>query len=154
VWYAWNPLAVVEVAGSGHFEPLALLPLVAAAALAPAARARGWAAFAASLGAKYAGVVALPAFVRHARPRARAILAAAMVLVPPFALYELAGWLRFDSLRAYAENWRYNDFAFAWLRMHVQDPLVARRIAGGATLALAVACGCAARSLAGGATGA
>ena len=27
-WYAWNPLVVVEVAGSGHYEPLALLPLV------------------------------------------------------------------------------------------------------------------------------
>ena len=28
VLYAWRPLVVVEVAGSGHYEPLALLPLV------------------------------------------------------------------------------------------------------------------------------
>ena len=28
--YAWHPLAVVEIAGSGHPEPLVLVPMLAA----------------------------------------------------------------------------------------------------------------------------
>ena len=66
LWYAWNPLAVVEIAGSGHCEPLALVPLVAAVAWVGPHRARGWAAWAASTAAKYAALVTVPAFSVHA----------------------------------------------------------------------------------------
>jgi len=163
VWYAWNPLAVVEVAGSGHFEPLALAPLVAAVGWAHPARpvatrwawgqARAWAAFAAGISVKYAALAALPAFLRHAPPRGRALLAAGAVAGACFAAYAGSGSHLFDSLRAYAEHWRFNDFAFAWLRTQVDDPLRARRLAAITIAAIAVTSALAARSLAGAACG-
>lgn len=164
VWYAWNPLAVVEVGSSGHYEPLGLLPLLAAFVWAhpvrPAASrwawgsARAWAAFAAGACTKYAALVAMPALLRHAPPRGRALLLAAAVTVLCFAWYAPAGSHLFDSLRAYAEHWRFNDFGFAWLRGHVDDPMRARRIAAIAGGVAALGCAWVARSAAGAACGA
>jgi len=115
VLYAWNPLAVVEVAGSGHVEPLAVVFLLLAA---------GWImdrrdglstlALAASLHAKLLPAILIPGFWRHYSPRARLLL--------PFAV--AAGFLPLAiwgpaigaGLFAYAERWEYNAFFYSGIQ--------------------------------------
>lgn len=129
--YAWSPLAVVEIAASGHLEPLGVLPFVAALALVPRRPTWGWTAFACSLVAKYAALAALPTYARAAPPRLRALMATVAVVGGSYALYAGAGSHLFDSLRTYAEYWRYNDCLFSLLQRLVHDPRHARRIAAG-----------------------
>ena len=54
---AWNPLLVLEVSSSGHFEPLALLPLVAGLVLLGRSERAAWATFGLGLSIKFAGAV-------------------------------------------------------------------------------------------------
>jgi hypothetical protein len=139
--YAWNPLAVVEVAGSGHFEPLGILPLVAALVLGSARRRPAWAALAASIAAKYAALVVVPSFWRSVPPRKGGLLAALAVLAAAFLPFAASGAHLFDSLRAWSEHWRYNDLLFSLLSLWIADPGRARwTVAGvGALVCVAVA---------------
>jgi hypothetical protein len=128
VLYAWNPLAVVEVAASGHLEPLGLLPLVAAVLLVHRHRNRGWGALACSMAAKYTALAALPAFLRVVPPRWGAAATALGILSATALPFVAAGPHVFDSLRAYAEHWRYNDLVFSLVHRFVTEPRVARRV--------------------------
>lgn len=129
VLYAWNPLAVMETAGSGHVEPLgALLVLVSVVALIPGAAPRedgpspdrGWRglisplALAGAIHAKLLPVALLPARLLRSDTRRRFwTLAALVALALPYAL---TGPVLGGGLFAYAERWEYNAFAFAGLR--------------------------------------
>lgn len=134
--YAWNPLVVVEVAASGHLEPFGIALLVVAIVYRQRAPAFAWAALAASIAAKYASLVAVPFFVlaAPAPPRPRALLAAAAVFAAVLAPYATAGWKLFDSLRVYAEHWRYNDIFFRLVQALVAEPRWARIASGGVLL--------------------
>jgi hypothetical protein len=113
--YAWNPLAVVEVAGSGHMEPLALVFLVAALVGASSRPASAWVALAACVAVKLAGLAVAPLVARVHPPRpwmlGVALLGMAAVSLP----YADAGAALFASLRLYAAKWRFNDLLFAAL---------------------------------------
>jgi alpha-1,6-mannosyltransferase len=109
--YAWNPLLIKEIAGSGHVEA-AVLALLAAGALAVARGRTTIAASALGLAAltKVGPLVALPAFLRAA-PRHRWPLAAlpAMLVALPF----VTGWLGLlEGLATFGREWRFN--AGAW----------------------------------------
>jgi hypothetical protein len=135
-FYAWNPLVIVEVAGSGHLEPLALLPLVGALLWASRRPVLAWPALAASVAVKYAGGLVAPLLLRARRPplTAVAVAAAGLALVTlPFAG---AGARLFDSLWLYAEKWRHNDGLFAALAALTGSLWWAKALA--ATLVLAV----------------
>lgn len=111
VW-AWSPLAVVEIAGSGHNEPLALL-FVALALWALEARQPGAAALLAALGAQSKLLPALFAAAWLRRFRAWHLAGAAAlgaVLVWPFAG---AGADLWRSLLAYGRSWLFNETVFA-----------------------------------------
>lgn len=109
---AWSPLALVEIAGSGHNEALAMLMLV----LGLAALAAGRLLPAALLGGLAVQAKLIPAFVAAAwwrRLRARDLLAAgllAMVFVLPY-VGARQGLVR--SLVAYGRYWRFNETLFA-----------------------------------------
>lgn len=136
--WLWSPLVIVEVAWSGHLEPLGILPMVAAllwldrsdaagegATVGDEADGRGRAAASAGpavggallgLGAavKFAPAAALPALARrHGR---RALLAA--VLVPAVLLvpYLDAGGALLSGLGEYAARWEFNAGIFLALR--------------------------------------
>jgi hypothetical protein len=129
--YAWNPLAVVEVAGTGHVEALALLPLILALLLAPRHRVLGWCALAASVAAKYAALILVPLLARAARPRPLAV-AAALAFVTLLTLpYVKAGAGLFSSLRVYIDIWRYNDLLFRILLPLAGSLLRAKLVAAG-----------------------
>lgn len=111
--YAWNPLAVVEVAGSGHLEPLALVFLVAALRCAASRPASAWFALAGCVVVKVGGLVVAPLVARVRPPRpwmlGAALLGMAAVTLP----YADAGTALFASLWLYAAKWRFNDLFFA-----------------------------------------
>lgn len=122
ILYAWHPLAAVEVASSGHYEPLAILPMVTGLLLMQHRRpTEGWVAWGLAFATKYLGV--LPAFfaladlARRSEHR-RALLGAITVggvlllLSVPFGL---DGRLPLGSLGTYAGNWAFNGAIFSLL---------------------------------------
>ena len=111
VLYAWNPLAVMETAASGHYEPLAvLLVLVGLVGMLGERAARSAAAVAGAIQAKLVPVVLLPAFVRRWRVREIVVFAVVVgVLAVPYAA---TGPVIGAGLFDYAERWERNAFAF------------------------------------------
>jgi hypothetical protein len=111
---AWSPLALVEIAGSGHNEALGML-LLSLSVLALEARKPLASALAAALGfdAKIVPGLVAAAWARRYRPchvLAAAALAAALV-VP----YASAGAGLWHSLGKYGTYWRFNETVFALL---------------------------------------
>jgi len=80
VIYAWNPLVLVEIWGSGHVDALVLATVVGAA-LASARRRDGLAALLLGVGAlvKIYPAALLLLFPRHRRARAAAVFAGAVI---------------------------------------------------------------------------
>jgi hypothetical protein len=109
---AWSPLALVEVAGSGHNEALGLFFLALSLAALETGRPL-LSAVAAALGfqAKLVPGLVAAAWARRYRPlHVLAALAVAALLVWP---YRSAGRVLLLSLSKYAALWRFNETAFA-----------------------------------------
>ncbi len=111
VLYAWNPLAVVEVAGSGHNDPLAVCLLLAATlGIIGNRRVLSMTALAGAALGKVFPLALLPLFAGRVRWK--------HLLVPPalaalcYLPYLPAGANLWHSGRAYAERWRFNDSVF------------------------------------------
>jgi len=110
VWvllYAWHPLVVVELAGSGHLDAVALATSVAA--LWAATRAReGWAGALVGAGTlvKLYPILLLPAVWRR-RP-ARALVACAAVVAAGYASYVQEGGAVLGSLARYVGEEEFN----------------------------------------------
>ncbi len=125
--YAWNPLPLTEIAGSGHGDALAVAFLFLALLALERGRAAGAAALAALSGmTKFAGFVLLPFLLRRVRDRRRrrtalgAAGAVVLVTVAPFltpARLTEGFVVRFQefgfSLWHYARHWRFNDSLFS-----------------------------------------
>lgn len=125
---AWSPLALVEMAGSGHNEALGLA-LVALTLLALEARRSLPAALLAALAFQAKLVPGLFAAAWVRRFRLRDVLAAsalAVLLVLPFAS---AGGQIVGSLAAYARLWTFNETGFALLLALSPDRAAALRAA-------------------------
>lgn len=113
ILYAWNPLAIKEIAGSGHVDGAMIFLAVLAVerAISGARRGRageiaGLAALGASAAVKLGSAVLAPALLRATRLRAWwALPAAGCALCLPFlgGLPELA-----HSLRVYGGEWTFN----------------------------------------------
>jgi hypothetical protein len=115
VLYAWHPLAAVEVASSGHYEPLAILPMAAGLLLMHERRPyEGWLAWGFALAAKYLGALpALFALVDEWRRYGRRAAADGVLLVVSVIVvlslpFSLDGQLPIGSLGAYAGSWAFN----------------------------------------------
>jgi hypothetical protein len=90
VLYAWNPLAIVETAGSGHIEPLGVaLVILCVMALTRGRPVAAAAALGAAIQAKLVPVLLLPGFAR--RLRTHAVLVLAVVVLALGAVYALRG---------------------------------------------------------------
>jgi len=114
VLYAWSPLVIKEISGSGHFESLTTLLLLAGAwcAVRAAPRRAVLLATAAAL-TKLAPIVALPLVLRRVGWRHVAwALALGAVLCLPFAA-TLPRW--FETVRVFADRWQFNAGAWALL---------------------------------------
>jgi len=150
--YAWNPLPVLEIAGSGHVDGAGLTLFMAAFALAlagaeaPPGRAFGnWATLgagallAASCLVKLLPLVLVPVLFLLTPPTRRAafsagLIAAGLALVLAFwpDLVHSTG-----SLDAYARNWEFAGFLFNQLRAITGSGTVARLVLSSSFLVVA-----------------
>lgn len=121
ILWAWSPLALVEIAGSGHNEAFGLLWL--AAALFALDAGRPWlSALAAAVGfqAKFLPGIVAVAWARLYLPvHVLSALAVVAILVLP---YRAAGWELFMSLERYNSEWRFNDSGFGLLALVLPSP--------------------------------
>lgn len=136
--YAWSPLVVVEVAGSGHNDPLAILLVLATLYLL--ILGRPWLAapfMGLAVAAKYLAVLFLPAVWRPLLRRGRWVLAAgaAALAFAPF----LGGLdAHLAGLWEVGSRWRFNDSGFAILYALTGHFGAAQALAGGLFAAVAV----------------
>lgn len=109
--YAWNPLVVVEVSGSGHADPLGLVFLVLAALfIVEERRVLGIGSYAVSILARLLPLAFVPIFIR--RFKAHHLLLGAAILMLGYLPYAGARRAMFTGLAAYAEHWDYNAAVF------------------------------------------
>lgn len=129
--YAWSPLVVVEIAGSGHNDVLALGCLLAAHGAIIRKKDTLSIGFLALSGlAKVVGFVVTPLWVRSVRPRAWIALPFTVLLVAwP---YRDAGFGAFRGLLAFGLRWRANDSLFDLLYQVTGSLDVSKAIAAGA----------------------
>jgi hypothetical protein len=110
---AWSPLALVEIAGSGHNEGLGLLLLALSWAAIESGRPL-WSAIAGALGAQVKLVPALMALSWSRRYRWWHLLAAAAAAALPVLPYlDATGEGLTRSLVALSRFWRFNETLFA-----------------------------------------
>jgi hypothetical protein len=121
--YAWNPLPIVEVAGSGHLDVLAILPLLLALYWLEAGRRRTavWASAGAIL-AKFLPALALPLFWRCLRGQRRLLWWLPLLVGLGFLPYAGAGLQLYAGLHAYLDKWRFNDACFSLVYQLLKDP--------------------------------
>lgn len=127
VLYAWNPLPLVEVAGSGHIDALGVLILFAALY---ALHSQRWAAAVCALAGaflvKLVPLVLLPTFWR--RPRAAWFnfrKRSALLLFPTLGLlafwpFASAGEKLATGLLTYVQHWHFNAAAYSLFRFALQ----------------------------------
>lgn len=142
--YLWCPLPLVEVAWSGHLDPLGVFLMLGAVLAAEAGVAgdrRGLRAVGAGglLGAaasvKFAPAAALPALWRRRGGRAAAAFAVVVVLVA--APYLGAGARMLDGLAVYASRWSFHPGPHALLAAALGSAAAAKWASAGAVAALA-----------------
>ncbi len=156
--YAWHPLAISEVAASGHQDVLGILPLIGALVFASPSRDAGRAVHArraATCAACLAIAVAvkpivlplaLPLFLawRGQRRAALAFVASLVVLltllITPFLVMPggIAGML--ETGRVFAETWSFNGSLHAAAWSLVQDKTWADRLMAGIAGVVLLAC--------------
>lgn len=135
--YAWNPLPVIEIAGSGHNDPAAIALLLGAFYLTLRGRmAIATLAFAAAIAAKYLALLFLPALWKHLAKSKWIVLPAAVALLyAPFFTYldrHLA------SLRTVGTFWPFNDSLFSVVQSLLGDPTLTKATIGIAFAVLAL----------------
>jgi len=113
--YAWNPLAIMESAGSGHVEPLGVLLLVLAVGwIIERKHALSTTALAAAIHVKLLPLMLVPGMLRRLRTRYAALLL--LVLVALALPYALNGPAVGSGLFDYAERWERNALVFSGVR--------------------------------------
>ncbi len=140
LFFAWNPLVILETAHSGHVDAMAAFFLVLALDLWESKR-RAWAGLVlgASVLVKYLAVAAVPWLLRRRHIAVLAVMA--VVVVAGYVPFMGAGTKLFASLGEYSANWWFNGPPFIALSGFLGDATIARRLlaAGGIAFALAAA---------------
>lgn len=138
--YAWNPLAIIETAGSGHIDALAVMLTVLSLYFA-LGRRRHLAVWALAGGAltKLIPILLVPVLWRHfgsssstssavrwIHPSGRfALLWLPLLVGIGYLAYFEPGVHLFDGLRTYALKWRFNDAIFTLLYNWLRQPELA-----------------------------
>jgi len=136
--YAWNPLVVVEVAGSGHSDPLAVLLLLIAIYTAMANHPRtATAGLTLAILGKYFTIAVVPLFWRNFRGGAWILIPAG--LVAAFAAFSPSVEYHVLSLATVFQDWRFNDSLFALIYWATGSLPITRFVVVAGFLALVVA---------------
>ncbi len=135
--YAWNPLVIMEFAGSGHLDSAGIFFLMLALYLFTRKRSCSPAlALALSFLIKFIPLIFLPFLLARRKLFTLFIfVAAALILYLPFVD---AGKKLFESLLAYSEHWVFNASLYELILCSGLSPLTARGISALALLLLAI----------------
>jgi hypothetical protein len=136
---AWSPLALVEIAGSGHNDALGLL-LMGLSLLALDGGRRGLSAAASALGAAAKLLPGLVALAWARRYRLRDAVLAAAVGVATVLPYASAGAGLWRGTSDYG-SWRFNESLLVLLDAALPSRLAAQRTAALLLVAVALALG-------------
>lgn len=135
--YAWNPLVLVEVAGTGHSDPLAVVFLLAALlAIVKRKPAGAIILLALSFVAKFFSVVLIPSFYQSIR-RVRLFFLFPLFILLFYLPYATAGKQLFHGLLVYGDKWRFNDSLFT-LSLYLTGSLEYSKVFIGALFLLTV----------------
>lgn len=139
--YLWSPLVVVEVAGSGHVDALAIFWMVGALLWAEERKpVRASVALSLSILSKFFAAALIPAFWvwrPHPPPplshgergvRGLALLLIPLIVAAAYLPYIGAGENLFAGLRTYAEHWQFNDLLFRHILARANTPDRARQV--------------------------
>lgn len=136
--YAWNPLVLVEIAGSGHNDSLPVFLMLAALlaldGLRPA-QAVVWLAL--SMLAKWFTAMLVPIFYKKIR-RVWPFWLLPFLLLAGYLPYLGAGPDLFSGLLVYGDKWRFNDSLFS-VFFYLTDSLNASKIIAALLFAALVA---------------
>lgn len=134
--YAWNPLVVVEIAGSGHSDPLTVLLLLVTVHAAMAKRP--WTAVGLTLTmlGKYFAVAVVPLFGKHFKGNTWIIIPVGVVAA--FAAFSPSVENHVLSLATVFQHWRFNDSLFALVYWCTDSLPVTRFVVVASFLALVV----------------
>ncbi len=136
--YAWNPLAVVEVAGSGHNDTAAVLLLLGAIYLLMRARGRlGAFGFVAAVAAKYFALLFLPAMWKRLDRTKWLILPLGLALF--FSPFFSALDAHLASVLTVGAHWRFNDSLYALLNLVTGSAVISKVFAAAIFAAVAIA---------------
>ena len=135
--YAWNPLVIIEFAGSGHLDSAGIFFLMLAFYLFTKKRSRAPAfALALSFLIKFIPLIFIPfLLVRRKASTLSIFVAAVIILYLPFVD---AGKKLFESLLAYSEHWVFNASLYELILCSGLSPLTARGISALALLLLVI----------------
>lgn len=138
IYYAWNPLVIVEVAGSGHNDSLGVFLLLSTLYFIQRGKYLGAAAgFAFAFLAKYFTLLFLPAVLKYFRK-------GEWVVIP---LILFSGYIYFGehlephilNLVQVGSSWRFNDSLFSLLLFLTESLYLSRVLVIGVMLALSIA---------------
>lgn len=123
ILYAWHPLVAAEVASSGHYEPLAILPMIAGLIAWDRQRdgATSWLLWGVAIATKYAGgaVGWFAARELHGRDQTRrgvfGLAISGLVALAIAAPFLIDGIPPIGSLTTYVEHWGHNGSLHALL---------------------------------------
>jgi hypothetical protein len=134
--YAWNPLVILEVAGSGHLDVIgALLVTIAFLALGSGVSWIAAIALVAAIEVKFAPIVLVPLFWKRIRVRDVVIAAVfGALLAIPFMDASLS--LPIGALPTYLAKWRFNGTMYSLLEsLYKTKAWVALPVLGGLAVA-------------------
>jgi hypothetical protein len=127
IFYAWNPLVIVEIAGSGHHDACVVALLFAAALFTLTAQhGKAVLSLAGSILCKLYPVATLPFFLKRFPWRHSVWLP--FILIAGYLPYASAGSRLFSALFYYREKWRFNGFLFLQLSEHFKDERQVERL--------------------------
>jgi alpha-1,6-mannosyltransferase len=127
IFYVWNPLVVVETAGSGHHEVCSPALLFGGVLFCLTGQHRKSVfLLASSVLCKLYPILGLPSFVK--RIPAKHFVWFPLILAGGYLPYASAGSHLFSALQYYREKWRFNGFLFHQLSAHMSDEKTAESL--------------------------
>jgi alpha-1,6-mannosyltransferase len=127
VFYAWNPLIVTEISGSGHNDALVVVLLLWSTICCLTNRPiQSILLLGASILSKLYPILMVPFFFKRVAPRHWLWLP--LVLMLGYTPYIRAGSHLFTALSYYKEKWRFNGFLFGTLTQALSSEVVAQRM--------------------------
>ena len=127
IFYVWNPLVVVETAGSGHHEVCSSALLLGSVLFCLTDQHRKSVfLLASSVLCKLYPVFGLPFFAK--RIPSKHFVWFPLILAGGYLPYASAGSHLFSALQYYREKWRFNGFLFYRLSEYLSDEKAAERL--------------------------